>query len=314
MKDREILFISGKMDKGGGERVVSILANHFAKTNHVRIITLLSHSQEYELDKSIEVIHLSDKDNHRILKLPYWVFKLAGIFRKMRGRRVVVVSFIARVNIVAMAANLFSGLPMVISERNDPLSDGRNILTGMAADLLYPKAERIVFQSNYAMNLFGRRIREKGVVIPNPIGPFEIQRPKEVEKAFVNVGRLAAQKNQTLLIKAFAEVSLIHPDYKLYIYGEGPLRKHLESLVNELGLKGRVMMPGIVNDIHERMLGCEVFVLSSDYEGQSNALLEAMALGMPCIATNLPGHDGIVDKNNVYLVEIGNQEQMKDAM
>ena len=314
MKNMEIVFVSGKMDKGGSERVLSILANHLAKNNSVRIITLLSGSREYELDESIEVITLSDKDTLRLIKLPYWVIRLAGLFRKLRKRRVVIVSFVARVNIVAIVANLFAGLSMVISERNDPNSDGRTIFTRIATNLLYPRADKIVFQSEYAMNLFGRSIREKGVVIPNPIEPFAAGKPQVVEKAFVNVGRLAAQKNQTLLIKAFADVSLIHPDYRLYIYGEGPLRKQLERLVDELGLEDRIFMPGIVNDIHERILGCEIFVLSSDYEGQSNALLEAMSLGMPCIATDMPGHAGIVDSENAYIVEKGSQEQLKSAM
>ena len=314
MKNREIIFISGKLDKGGGERVISILANSFSCDNKVKIITLLSGQQEYEINSSIQIVNLSKKDKFRFLKIPYWVIALVREFKKSKKSEAVVISFIARVNTVALVANLITGLPVIVSERNDPKRDGRGFLTRMATRVLYPMADAVVFQSEYARNLFNGKIRDKSIVIPNPIGPYDLKKPEVIEKAFVNVGRLAPQKNQSMLIKAFAELLKKYPEYRLYIYGEGPLRRDLENLINRLSISEKVFLPGIVNGIHTKILECETFVLSSDYEGQSNALMEAMAIGMPCITTDLPGHEGIVNNDNAYIVRVNDVDQMKVAM
>ncbi|MBN2521818.1 MAG: glycosyltransferase [Bacteroidales bacterium] len=314
MNDRQIIFISGKLDKGGGERVISILANHFSYSHRVKIVTLLSGDQEYELNKAVEVVHLSKKDTLRFLKLPYWVFKLMKIFKGLKSSKVVIVSFIARVNVITLLANVFFKLPVIISERNDPGKDGRGIFTQIATRILYPGADRIVFQSAYARNLFSHKIQKKGIVISNPIIINHLYETEIVEQAFVNVGRLAPQKNQKLLIQAFSKISNSIPGYKLYIYGEGPLRDSLEKLIDNLGVSDRVFLQGNVDDIHVKVKGCEIFILSSNYEGQSNALLEAMALGMPCIATDLPGQSEIVSNDNVFLIKAGDMTQMSAAM
>ena len=111
----------------------------------------------------------------------------------------------------------------------------------------------------------------------------------ERTKRIVAVGRLEAQKNYPLLIKAFYLISNEFKDYIVEIYGEGQERSELSKLINELNLNNRVLLMGRHSDVHERIKDASLYVLSSDYEGMPNALMEAMALGLPCIATNCSG-------------------------
>jgi len=313
-KRKKLVIISGKLVKGGSERVISILAGHFAGTHDVSIVTVLSEKVEYEIPDTVNIINLSRRDRLRLLKAPLWLLGLMKVFISLKKENSVLISFVARINTLTLLANLFTGIPVIISERNDPAMDKRGPLTKMLVNLLYPRAQCIVFQSEYAMSLFKESIRRKGVVIHNPIGPFDQYKMSTKKKSFVTVGRLSEQKNQTMLITAFEKVHLLHPEYELHIYGEGPLKERLEALCLELGVSESVFIKKPIDNIHEELASHGIFVLSSDYEGQSNALLEAMELGLPCISTDLPGHRGIVTDENAILVDSGNLVQLADAM
>src|SRR5690606_37218842 len=100
------------------------------------------------------------------------------------------------------------------------------------------------------------------------------------------VGRLHEQKNQQLLVNAFAKISNEYPDYKLEIFGEGELRDLLEEQISKLNLEGKVILRGTTNTLFDEIIDASLFVLSSDFEGMPNALMEAMSLGLPCISTD----------------------------
>ena len=132
---------------------------------------------------------------------------------------------------------------------------------------------------------------------------------------YINVGRLQAQKNQALLIKAFSKVHIQNPDTKLVVAGEGELRGELESLIKEYGLEGCVSMPGLCHDIEDRLNSADVFVQSSDYEGLPISGLEAMACGLPVISTKAGGTIDIVSNNiNGFLTDIGDIEGLAHKM
>lgn len=106
-----------------------------------------------------------------------------------------------------------------------------------------------------------------------------------------------------------------HPEYELIIYGEGPLRQNLESLIRELQLENKVRLPGFKKNIHECISDAEIFILSSEYEGLSNALLEAMCMGIPCITTDVSGINEVIKDNvNGILVPPGDDEALIQAM
>jgi len=291
--------------------VISILANTYAREDwKVSIITLLDNKNDYPLDKSIELISFANKKRSRVSQIPKWIFGIRRYISKSRPD--VVVSFVARINILTLVACIGLRRKIVVSERNDPKADGRSLFVRIATDLLYPLADKIVFQTRWAQSCFSNRIQKRSIIIPNPVQVTTYALPQDQRnKKIVAVGRLSKQKNHELLIKAFKRVHEIYPEYTLFIYGEGDLREYLEKLIEDMKLSEAVFLPGNVPDIHEQIADAEMFVLSSNYEGLSNALLEAMMMGLPCISTNCAGSNEIIENGrNGVLVPTGTEEDI----
>ena len=168
------------------------------------------------------------------------------------------------------------------------------------------------------MSFFSTKIQKKGIVIPNPLTQSIPERYKGARlPKIVTSCRLEPQKNLDLLINSFAEIASQYPTHMLYIYGEGTERSRLEMKALELGLTDRIVFPGYSNHIFEDILHAALFVLPSNYEGISNSMLEAIALGVPTIATDCPvggARETIVDGFNGILVPVGNKEKMVQAI
>jgi len=284
---RRIAFVIGSMGCGGAERVISILANSYADSGwQVDIIRLLNRECAYRLRENIRFIDICNENSLRLLYLPVWLYKLRQYIKKHKPDKIV--SFIARINVITLVAGLGLGSEIIISERNNPKKDGRNLIVKLATFIVYPLAKRIVFQTRAELACFPAYIRKKAVIVPNPVDVQAYAAEKRSRK-IVSAGRLTWAKNHKMLINAFARIKAEHPEYCLYIYGEGALREKLEEQIKELGLEECVFLPGNVDNLHERMADAEIFVLSSYYEGQSNALIEAMMMGLPCISSRYEG-------------------------
>lgn len=119
------------------------------------------------------------------------------------------------------------------------------------------------------------------------------------------------------MIRAFAGLAGRYPEYTLTIYGEGELREHLQKLIASLGLEEKVFLPGVVPDVAERIEKAALFLLVSYSEGVSNALIEALALGLPVIATDVPSggtQELIRHGENGLIIPPGDEEALKAAM
>lgn len=156
-------------------------------------------------------------------------------------------------------------------------------------------------------------------MLPNPVNFNDIpkERPTYFQKEIVTVGRLIEQKNQKLLIEAFKEISKDYPEYNLIIYGIGPLEEKLKSIVNDLKLEKKVFFRGLKKYVMYEVNKASVFVLSSNFEGFPNVLIEAMATGMPVISSNF--NTGIAEKlikndKNGYLFKVGDKASLITAI
>lgn len=310
---KRIAFILGSMNRGGAERVISLLANNYAaKDWKVDIIVLLSGKCGYKLNENIKIISLAEKGKSRISQLPCW---LLGIRRYLKNNKPnTILSFAARINIIVAIAGLGIKKHLVVSERNDPAADGRSVFVRLATNIIYKMVQKVVFQTKWAQSCFPESVRKNSVIIYNPISVNEKSLGLK-SKIIISAGRLENQKNHSLLIDAFKPIHDSYPEYKLYIYGEGTLRDSLERKVQNLGLSGAVMMPGNIENIHHKLAQAEMFVLSSNYEGLSNALLEAMMMGLPCISTNCAGSNEVIEDGvNGLLVPIGSTSKLTEAM
>ncbi len=304
-----IAFCIGQLTKGGAERVVCNLANSFSKKDDISIISLRNDKLAYKLDKSIKTIFLDEKKERKIKKNYLRYKKLKKLL--VEENYDIIICFLPEPSFLVLLLKKFISSKVIVSVRNDPRIEYKNLLYKILMKNLYIKADGFVFQTPDAQHFFSNKIQKKSVVILNSINPdFFINKNNVTrEKLIVSVGRLEPQKNQKNIILAFANISKKFPDYKLVIYGEGSLRKELENLIAEKNMINRIFLPGISNDIRKSIERASIFILSSDYEGLPNSLMEAMALGIPCISTDCPcGGPRLLIKsgNNGFLVPVNN--------
>lgn len=308
-----ICFITASMVGGGTERVIAVLANYFVKQNkEVTILMTASGRVEYDLDSEIEVIQLGEKTGGRLVGRLRRISRLRTYFRK--NKDTIYLSFGTETNMFAILSSFLMKSKLIISERNDP----NKCTFAKKRDLLYPFAKGFVFQTQDAMDYFPEFIRKKGVVIPNPVsGKVPERYEGERRKEIVAVGRLEEQKNHKLLLEAYKDFSKVIPNFTLKIYGKGDLKQELENYAAGLEIGESVIFADFAKDVLEQIRDSYMYILSSDYEGISNSLLEAMAMGLPVISTDCPigGSKMLIkDHENGILVPVGDRKALSDAM
>lgn len=316
---RKLLFYINAIHHGGAERVMVNLANEFSRRGYaVILVTSFYDKKEYALDQmvrresleGVELVQGSLKKNFsRIVKL-----------RKIckRERPDVVVSFMAEANFRAILATRLLGIKTVVSVRNDPQREYPNFAYKTVAKILFPLASGYVFQTEDAKNHFPRSIQDKSRIILNHVDKKFYKTNYEGDrKDIVTVGRLEKQKNHKLLMDAFAKIAGDFPEDNLSIYGDGSLRQSLSDYAASLGLENRIAFKGLAMDIQEEIKGAKLFVLSSDYEGLPNAVMEAMTLGIPVVSTDCPcgGPRLLIDSGeNGVLVPVRDADKLAKAM
>ena len=297
----KVTFFLGGLSGGGSERVVCNFANYLCnKGIEIQILTVGDDESSYSLNKEIKRICLTKKTDKSFFffNLIKRIFRFLCFIRK--NRTDVYVVFLPVTTILILLFKFMIRSPVVASERALPsiYSLRKQKMLRRLAHL----ADGWVFQTQSQEQWYGCCVESvPKVIIPNAINEefLDVVNDGVNEKIVVSSGRLTKQKNHALLIKAFALVLKKIPDYKLIIYGEGPERGNLESLISLLNLRDKVLLPGYSTEIKKEMCCASLFVLSSDYEGMPNALMEAMALGIPCISTDCGGNGA------KYLIENG---------
>lgn len=318
MQKKKIDFIIGSLGRGGAERVISILANFYAQENFdVNIVFLLGNEVSYKISETIKITPLYGTTKSYLRRIPYWLRNLKRHF--MSRKPDYIVSFVCRINLLTIMSfrkckKKLKNTRLIISERNDPRYDGRGALAKFISKIIYPHANEIIFQTEIIKSMFPKHIQSMGSLILNPVSistkPIS---PSKRKNIVISSGRLAKQKNQLLLIDAFADVvslpNLNH--YELHIYGDGPLRDELNSHINKLGLSNKIFIFPSTSKIHEKVANAKLFVLSSLFEGLSNSLMEAIALGLPVISTPVSGaNDLIIDGINGFVLNSFGKEEL----
>ena len=224
-----------------------------------------------------------------------------------------ILSFIGYNNSFAIATSLGLGIPVVISVRSNPAYEYPTAKLKAMAFAAFRFADGVVLQTHQAAEFFPKAVQRKAVVLPNAVNEAFLRPHYEGErdKRVVCVGRIDDNKNQGLLIEQFARAHRSHPEYTLHIYGTGPAQEKFERLAEKLGVGESVFFEGVVDNVADRIERAEIYVLPSKTEGMPNALLEAMSLGLACIATDCPcggPRELIRDGVNGFLVPVGSAE------
>lgn len=284
----KIIFVSQPLSTGGAERVVAALSNQFCDMGHdVKIIVVDNGDQNtYYTYESIEIIHIA-KPKNPLIDLLYRSYHIRMILNENNPD--IVLPFTTQKNVSVLLAALCSKHKVIVSERNNPYLDPRNKVLRILRKLLYWSSEGFVFQTEDAKAFFSRTIQIRSCVIANPINsnlPSVIDGVRK--KRIVMVNRLDPQKNIIMGIDAFISLANSYPEYSLEIFGKGPLEKEVRDYIHEKGMDERVFLRGFCNDVTSQIRDAEIFLMTSDYEGMSNSLMEALALGLVCISTDHP--------------------------
>lgn len=317
---RIILFISS-LQKGGSERVMVNLAEYFQEQKYdVILVTQYQREKEYCISPKIRRVYsepdASMLDGGRIRNFCVRFRTLRNLWKTYRPD--VILSFLGKNNLMAVAAAAFLPIKVAVSVRGEPTMEYQGKFMQFIAKTVFRFADGVILQTEQAGQFFPRAVRRKSVILPNPLNLQFTERKvcADREDLIVAAGRLDENKNHAMLIHAFGRIAEEYPTVKLVIYGEGELRTKLEMLIAEKGLTDRISMPGNVNDIADRIGRARIFTLTSNTEGMPNSIMEAMALGIPVIATDCPcgGPATLIEHGvNGLLVPVGDAFALADA-
>lgn len=320
MKMEKLIIVTGALDTGGVETVTARIANYYiAKGYDVGVVCLLGKEDEVfvPIDKKAKLFFFKEKhgkDRSKLFLATEWVPYLKGIFKAEKPDFVLAMTL--KIGALCSLARKGMNIRLSFREINDPKSVARNRAFDRMLMLLCRRIDGVIFQTEWERSCYPRRIQRKGRVIPNPVSVDIFWKGNPSSKRIVTMGRLDnAQKRHDVLLKAFALFLKKNPGYSLTIYGTGPDKKKEEKLIEELNLEDSVLLAGAQRNVHELITDATMFVMTSEYEGLSNALAEAMLMGMPCISSDWPGCSEIIEHGkNGFLYKRQNIEELAEMM
>lgn len=322
---RKIAFHLNCLEQGGAERVVTNLANQFAKEGYQVIIATEWYGEnEFQIDSKVRRVHVGlregDEKKHRLVQFMLRVKYLRKFLKEEKPD--ILIPFARKALYRGLMAAYFIKIPVLISIRTDPAGHYEERSDKIQIPLLFPRADGCVFQTQGAREFFAPRLQDCSRIILNPIHDkyIGVPMPKVRSKTVVQSGRLVDFKNQPMLIRAFVGVHAKHPDYDLKIYGGDSFdgtKEILEGLIEEYHAQDYIHLMGASDSLETELTDAALFAFTSDWEGLPNALMEAMALGLPIVATDCPcGGPRTIMTDGVdgLLIPIKDQQALEDGI
>lgn len=308
---KTVAFLIAHLGGGGAERVTVSLANYFCTHGYrVHMIIFSDKYNEYQVSEKVTK-HYLDSTNNKILDVVRKIRSLKRILKEIAPDHVCSLGFSYR---FLFAGHLMDKYSFVLSERNDPRQMYTNWVDMAIVKYCLKKATHVVFQTKEASAFFNSEIQEHSVIIPNPIKEDLIPAYHgKREKRVVAFSRLNQQKNIPMMLRAFKQFHSIQPEYTLEIYGRGEAEDELKAYAKEIDVADYVQFCGFQKDVHQRISTALSFVSTSDFEGISNSMLEAMAIGLPSVCTDCPVGGAamfIRHGENGFLTHVGNEDEI----
>lgn len=309
----KIVFVIPNMTGGGTERVISLLSDEYIRMGYeAAIMQFAGYEHAYEMDSRVEDFSIARRSKGNPFIFIKRLIDMRRYYRQNPDCHIF--SFCVNGAIFSVIATLGMKRPILVAERSSPDSCKQTRLRNWA----YKRTDRVTFQTEEGITYFPDSIAAKAVVIPNPIDT-AIPEPYEGERShrIVSVGRLHEVKNHALLFEAFADFSAQFPDYELHIYGQGELEHELKEHAKRLKISDKIVWHGFRKDVKEEIRDAGMFISTSNYEGISNSMLEALAMGIPSICTDCPiggARSYIDDGKSGLLVPVRDKEALLKAM
>ena len=313
----KILFYTCSLQKGGAERILTSLANTLSKKNDVSIVTNVLDTVEYPISKNINYTCLDE------IKIKNIFMKIRYKLSRKRTRKLqekieiqkpdIVFSFLPEPSIrLLQVKRKVKNVKAIVCVRNHPKYEFK--FCKILRNYYYKYADKIVVQSAIYKQYFPKKLQSKILVIPNFLtDDFLLENHSPTCKKIVTVARLEKQKNVSLLIKAYKDLKRY--DYPLYIYGEGKRRKKIEKQIKKYHLEDKIILKGKVDNIRKEIEDASLFVLSSNYEGFPNVIIEAISLKIPVVVTNSTEvMYEIVNSRNGKIVSKKNKQELKKTI
>lgn len=327
----KILFTIPYLTYSGAPKMIAWVANQMANKGHdVHMLAFFTEKEAHSLNENINLYSLKlVQDKNRFKRNTVDMIKtISGLHKLVKKTKPdIVVSFLDSAGYVYLPiGKLLTKSKFVVSERVDPYS-----YKGKLAKIrfnLMKFAHGCIFQTKGAQEFFEKypQIYDNSIVIPNPVVvnneitsmQNNIPAPEEREKRIVTVGRLSLkQKRQDVLLQAFDVFHKKHPDYKLVIYGDGADREKIQIMIDQMNLNSCVELAGRTDNVEEEIFRASAFVLTSDFEGIPNALIEALSIGVPSVSTDCsPGGAALLikDGENGFLVPRGDVNAIAEKL
>ncbi len=313
---KNVLFIIPSLSNGGAERVVCNLANSLCSKYNIKVIYFYSTVHECAFNKNVELMNLfnATKEEYNAIKKSKRIKMLKQAIKSFDPN--VIFSFLNHVCIYSFLATFNTKYlkRVVFTERINPKYSNQKLVF-IKKLLLNTFIKRFVVQNEGEKLFYNKRIQKKTWIIPNQLNNDYFSYKKEYSnelKTFIGIGRLSDQKNFSMLIKAFSKID---KECRLLIYGQGEEKEKLQTLIKNLQLENKVFLMGHKNSIEEIYNEADAFVMPSKFEGMPNALLESLAIGLPCIATDFDfGPREIAKQVKSLIVCDNNEDELTKAM
>ena len=317
-KQKTIAFYIGSLARGGAEHVMVNLAAYFKLQGYkVYLVTKLIDEPEYEVPEGviriIADITKEEESGSRISNLKNRVNKLKNIWKEIKPD--IIVSFIRKNNLMAIASSRGLGIPVVVGIRSNPARELQGRFFKPLSFFMFRFASGIIMQTTAGVEFLPGYLKRKAVVMPNSIDGVFIGNicEKERKPEIVVVGRIDKNKNQKMVLEAFDEIKDKYPEWSIHLYGDGESKEGLENEYRD----DRIIFHGQVSGVKDYIKNSSVFVLPSKQEGMPNALIEAMALGLACISTDCPcggPADLIRQDENGILIPVDDEKELKEQL
>ncbi len=304
---------------GGSGNIAQFLSLNLSKEHNVSMVITNKHSeQRYSLDGiNVYYENLSIVGNNKILGIVNSIKRLGKLLKK-EIKADLIISFIDNNNTMACFSQFFNRTPIIVAERSNPLVIFPKAPWDKLRRIAYKRANIVTVQFKCFDGFDGGRFTKKTRVTSNIVDkPKCVKQSYDSEKIkYVTMGRLAGIKRMDLMIELFDEAQKKCPDIELHIFGDGPERQKLESLIAEKNLQQKVFLDGYCNDVHRTLCEHDVYLMTSRQEGFPNSLSEAMAVGLPSVS--FACHDGIVELSEQgksgFTISEGNREDFVNRM